>query len=77
VGLDMTAEYVRRFPEGTWRDEADFLMAQLLEADSRFRDIARAREIYATIVKDRPESAFAQASQERILYIDRHFFQVR
>jgi hypothetical protein len=77
VGLDLAAEYVKRFPEGGWRDEADFLLAQLLEADSQFRDIARARDLYAAIVKDRPESAFAAPSRERLLYIDRHFFQVR
>ena len=56
MALDLAGEYVQRFPDGTWRDEADYLTAQLLEADSQFRDIARARSLYAGIVNGRPES---------------------
>lgn len=77
VGLDLAAEYAKRFPEGAWSDEAYCLMAQLLEADSQFRDIARAKELYGLIVKEYPESVFAEPARQRLLYIDRHFFQVR
>jgi tetratricopeptide (TPR) repeat protein len=77
VALDLAAEYALRFPEGRWRDEADFLLANLLEKDSQFRDLARSRELYAGILLKFPESAFAQPAQERLLYIERHFFQVR
>ena len=47
-------------PDGTWRDEADFLMAKLLETDSQFRDIARARDLYRSILANDPESASRQ-----------------
>ena len=77
MALDLAAEYVKRFPEGTWRDEADYLVAQLLEADSQFRDIARARALYDSIVTGRPESVFAAAARQRLQYIDRHFIEVR
>jgi hypothetical protein len=77
MALDLAGEYVKRFPEGSWRDEADFLSAQLLEADSQFRDIARARDLYDGILSDHPESAFADAARQRVQYIDRHFYQVR
>jgi tetratricopeptide (TPR) repeat protein len=77
VGLDLAAEYAKRFPEGAWSDEAYYLMGQLLEADSQFRDIARAKELYGLIVKEYPESVFAEPARQRLLYIDRHFFQVR
>ena len=77
MGLDLAAEYVTRYPAGTWRDEADFLTAQMLEADSPFRDIARARQLYSAILVDHPESAFADAARKRVLYIDRHFYEVR
>ncbi len=77
MALDLAGEYVKRFPDGAWRDEADYLSAQLLEADSSFRDIARARGLYSGIVTGRPESAFADAARQRLLYIDRHFIQVR
>ena len=26
MALDLAAEYVKRFPDGTWRDEADYLV---------------------------------------------------
>ncbi len=77
MALDLAGEYVKRFPDGTWRDEADYLSAQLLEADSQFRDIARARGLYNGIVTSRPESVFADAARQRLQYIDRHFIQVR
>ena len=50
---------------------------ELLEADSQFRDIARARATYKEILDRFPESAFAADARRRIEYIDRHFFQVR
>ncbi len=77
MALDLAGEYVKRYPAGAWRDEADFLTAQLLEADSQFRDIARARQLYSAILTDHPESPFAERARQRVLYIDRHFYQVR
>jgi tetratricopeptide (TPR) repeat protein len=77
LGLDLAGEYAARYPNGRWRDEADFLMANLLEGDSQFRDIARARELYRGILASDPESTFAAAAREHLSYIDRHFYQVR
>jgi hypothetical protein len=77
VALDLAAEYTTRYPDGNWSDEAAFLMAQLLEADSRYRNIARARDIYLEITRSHPESTFASAARERLLYLERHFFEVR
>ena len=77
VALDLAAEYTTRYREGNWRDEAAFLMAQLLEADSRYRDIPRARDIYTEMLRSYPESTFASAARQRLLYLERHFFEVR
>ncbi len=77
IALDLAGEYVKRFPDGTWRDEADYLTGQLLELDSPFRDIARARSLYNGIVTGHPESVFADAARRRLQYIDRHFIQIR
>ena len=77
VGLELAGEYVKRFPTGSWSDEAQFLMAQFLEADSQFRDIARARTLYRDILATWPESLFADTARQRLLYIESHFFQVR
>ena len=77
IGLELVSEYSGRYPQGKWRDEAEFIAAQLLEAESQFRDLARARDLYQDIVTNQPESAFAGQAQDRVHYIDRHFFQVR
>ena len=77
VGIDLASEYELRYPAGKWRDEADFILAQLLEANSPFRDISRARATYRGILDQHPESVFAPAARDRVEYIDRHFFQVR
>jgi hypothetical protein len=77
LGLDLGEEYIARYPSGRWRDEVDFLMANLLEGNSQFRDIARARALYRGILDNDPESTFAAAAREHLSYIDRHFYQVR
>jgi hypothetical protein len=77
IGLELASEYAKRYPEGKWRAEADFIAAQLLESDSPFRDIARARGLYQGILNGFPVSAFANPARERLQYIERHFFQVR
>ena len=59
VGMDLAQEYTARFPSGAWIDEAQFLLAQFLEADSSFRDIARSRGTYDELLKTHPESPFA------------------
>jgi tetratricopeptide (TPR) repeat protein len=77
LGIDLATEYLTRYPDGKWRDEADFVLAQLLERDTQFRDLVRARATYKEILIRFPESPFAAAAQERIGYIDRHFFEIR
>jgi len=77
VGLELLAEYAKRYPQGSWRDEADWLRGQLYEANSSFRDIARARASYSDLLQAFPESAFANMARERVRYIDEHFFIIR
>ncbi len=77
LGIDLASEYISRYPDGQWRDEADYVLAQLLELDSQFRDLARARATYKEILDRFPESLFASRARARIGYIDRHFFEIR
>jgi len=77
VGLELLAEYAKRYPEGSWRDVADWLRGQLYEANSSFRDIAKARASYSDLLQAFPESAFANMARERVRYIDEHFFIIR
>ena len=77
LGIDLLAEYGRRYPEGDRRDEVAFVTAQLLEAESPFRDLKRARDLYEALLRQFPESAHAAEAAERLRYLDRHFFTVR
>ncbi len=77
LGIDLLAEYARRYPAGGRLDEAAFVTAQLLEAESPFRDLKRSRDLYAVLLAQFPESAHAAEAAERIRYLDRHFFTVR
>jgi tetratricopeptide (TPR) repeat protein len=77
VGLTLMTEYMNRYPKGDRWDEAYFLLAQFLEADSPYRDIAKAREIYAMILGVFPESKFSGPSRDRLRYIEQHFYYVR
>jgi hypothetical protein len=77
LGIDLAGEYLSRYPDGKRRDEADFLLGQLLELDSQFRDLARARAMYKEILDRYPESAYAARARIRVGYIDRHFFEIR
>lgn len=77
VGLELLAEYEKRYPQGRWMDEVRWLTGQLYEANSPRRDIARARESYRDLLRAYPESAFANPARERIRYLDEHFFIIR
>lgn len=77
VGLELLSEYVKRYPDGRWRDEAAWIAGQLYEADSPMRDIARARDIYRGLLQSYPESPFAARARDRVRYIEEHFFTVR
>lgn len=77
LGIELLAEYGRRYPEGRRIDEAVFVSARLFEADSPFRDLKRSRDLYAALVREFPESAHAAEAAERLRYLDRHFFTIR
>ena len=77
VGLELLSEYVKRYPDGRFRDEADWIAGQLYEAESPMRDIVRARDIYRGLLRAYPESSFAERARERVRYIEEHFITVR
>ncbi len=77
LGIDLLSEYGRRYPEGGRMDQAAFVTAQLLEADSPFRDLKRSRDLYAALLREFPESGHAAEAAERLRYLDQHFFTIR
>ena len=77
LGIDLLSEYGRRYPEGKRMDEAAFVTARLLEAESPFRDLKRSRDLYAALLREFPESAHAEEAAARLQYLDQHFFTIR
>jgi TolA-binding protein len=77
LGMDLLSEYGRRYPKGKRLDEATFVTAQLLEADSPFRDLKRSRDLYAALLREFPESSRAAEAAERLRYLNEHFFTIR
>jgi hypothetical protein len=77
LGIDLLSEYGRRYPMGRRMDEAAFVTAGLLEADSKFRDLKRSRDLYAALLREFPESAHAEEAVARLRYLDQHFFTIR
>ncbi|OHD74879.1 MAG: hypothetical protein A2177_02260 [Spirochaetes bacterium RBG_13_68_11] len=77
LGIDLLSEYGRRYPAGRRMDEAAFVTARLLEADSQFRDLKRSRDLYAALLREFPESAHADEALERLRYLEQHFFTIR
>lgn len=77
LALDLFGEYVRRYPSGARVDEVAFFSAQLLEISSPYRDLRKARELYAALLRDYPESSRAVEALARLRWLDRHVFLVR
>jgi TolA-binding protein len=77
LGIDLLSEYGRRYPKGKRMDEAAFVTAQLLEAESPFRDLKSSRDLYAALLREFPESAHAPEAVERLRYLEQHFFTIR
>ena len=70
-------EYLKRYPAGASRDEVYFLLGQLFEADSPYRDLLKARDSYRRVYDEFPESLFAADSYGRLRYLERHFFHIQ
>jgi hypothetical protein len=65
----------RYHPGGT--DEALWLKAQLLEANSPARDIRQSLGYYNRLVREFPQSRRVPEAQRRIVFLERFFFNIR
>lgn len=77
AALDLLSEYLRRYPQDPGLVQALFQLAQLYEQESPLRDFRKARAYYQKVYDDFPESEQAVEARKRILYLDRHFFNVQ
>lgn len=65
------------FENGRTTAEALFLLGRLYEEASAFRDFSAARDAYARVYDEFPESPYSRAAYEKIRFLDRHYFDVR
>ena len=63
------------YPSGT--DEVFFLYGLALEQNGPFKDIRRAYQYYKKVRDDFPESPYWDKANDRISYIERHYFEIR
>lgn len=54
-----------------------YRLAQLYEGDETVRDIRRARQLYQRLVDTYPFSEYYRSADERIRFLNRHFFYIR
>jgi hypothetical protein len=77
TAVEALEQYLERYPDGTLRDEAYYRLARIYEGDSPYRDLESAREYYELLYESFPESVYADRAEERLNYLDRHFFLVQ
>ena len=58
------------------RDEALYLLGQILEADSKYKDIKKAVETYQTLCDSYPASKYWEQANKRIVYLKRFYINI-
>ena len=58
------------------RDEALYLLGQLLESDSKYKDIKQAVETYQTLCDSYPASKYWENANTRIVYLKRFYLNI-
>ena len=58
------------------RDEALYLLGQILESNSKYRDIKQAVETYQTLCDNYPASKYWDKANKRIVYLKRFYINI-
>ena len=58
------------------RDEALYLLGQVFESDSKYKDIKQAVETYQTLCDSYPASKYWDAANKRIVYLKRFYINI-
>jgi len=73
--LEALDRYLALFPFGS--DEAHYLYGKAYEQNTPYRDIKKAYANYRKVRDEWPRSPFWKESSERVMYIERHYFDIR
>lgn len=77
VAIQALKQYIQRYPAGRSLDEVYFRLARIYEVDSPYRDLEKALEYYRLLYDLFPESLYVDQAEERIKYLNRHFFLIQ
>ncbi len=69
--------YLEHDNPGAERAHAHFMLGRLYERASEHRNLRRSREHYRTVVDEFPVSSYYRPAEQRVRYLDRHFFEIR
>jgi tetratricopeptide (TPR) repeat protein len=75
AALTALNQFKEKFPGGS--DEAWWLYAQALEANSPERDVRLALDYYRRLVREYPQSARYDDAVKRIAYLERFYFTIQ
>jgi|GEM_PF-3057918 len=62
---------------GSETAHAHFMLGRLYEQRSEHRNLRRSRGHYATVVNEYPVSSYYRPAEQRLRYLERHFFEIR
>jgi tetratricopeptide (TPR) repeat protein len=69
--------YLQRHPDSPIMDQVLFLFGRIYEENTENRNYKMARDAFARVYTDFPESIFADSAKEKADFLNRHFFFVR
>ncbi|TVR92880.1 MAG: hypothetical protein EA428_03200 [Spirochaetaceae bacterium] len=75
--IDLLEQYLVEYPSRSGRDHVHYLLGSLYEADSEYRNMRESQRHYGIVVNEYPRSRYINASQRRLNYQNRHFFEIR
>lgn len=75
--IDTCNLFLSRYPTSRLIHKLYFIMGELYEENSSFRDFEKSIYYYKMIYENFPESTYSREARERVDYINRHFFYIR
>lgn len=75
--LKILESYILKYPEGKDADWVYFTLANLYETSEKLKDYRKSVTHYRKVADDFPMSLYWNDAKNRILYIERHFFNIR
>jgi hypothetical protein len=73
--LAILEQFRSRFPQGS--DESWWLLGQLYEANSPYRNIRLSMDCYRNLIRDYPQSLRYGDARRRIAYLERYYFNIQ